>query len=137
MKYIHHTNNIIDIAASVLPRAYGNTSGLNHASPEELKALGWLPVVLTNPPFDSETQVRTGPIGGQVGDVVTGNADSVDVIFSVRDKTAQELDDEKDAEAGQQLKTLKALGLALNDGSFVPGSNYTNTQLKAIIKAKL
>jgi len=34
-------------------------------------------------------------------------------------------------------KLIKAIILALNDGSFIPGSNYTNAQLKAIIKAKL
>ena len=32
---------------------------------------------------------------------------------------------------------LKALVLALNDGSFVPGSNYTLPQIKTIIKSKL
>ena len=34
-------------------------------------------------------------------------------------------------------RVLKALALALNDGSFVPGSNVTNVQLKAIVKAKM
>lgn len=32
---------------------------------------------------------------------------------------------------------LKALVLCLNDGSFVPGSNYNLSQIKASIKAKL
>ena len=34
-------------------------------------------------------------------------------------------------------RVLKALALALNDGSFIPGSNLTNAQLKAIHKAKM
>ena len=137
MRHIHHTNNIIDVAARTLPRAYGNTSGLDHATDAELKAIGWLPVILINPAFDDATQIKTGPIGGQLGDAVSVNADDVTVEFTVRNKTAQELDDEKDEQASNQLESLKALVLALNDGSFVPGSNHTNAQLKAIIKAKL
>ena len=34
-------------------------------------------------------------------------------------------------------RVLKALALALNDGSFVPGDNLTNAALKAIVKAKM
>ncbi len=139
MKYIHHTANIIDISPRNLPRAYGNTSGLEHASVAELKALGWLPVVLTDPAFDSATQVRTGPVGGQLGDLVPVNADNVAVEFTVRNKTAQELEDEKDALAQIIMKEpeLVALIKALNNGSFVPGSSYTKVQLKDIIKAHL
>jgi len=37
----------------------------------------------------------------------------------------------------QNQKVLKALALCLNDGSFVPGSNHTGAQLKAIVKAKM
>ena len=37
----------------------------------------------------------------------------------------------------QNNKLIKALALALNDGSFVPNSSYTNAQLKSIIKQKL
>lgn len=137
MKYIHQTNDVIDVPPRALPKAWGRTSGLDHASTAELKALGWLPVVLVDPAFDGTTQVRTGPVGGQMGDAVTANADNVTVTYSVRDKTAQEIDDEKDEQAGEQLKTLKVLVLALNDGSFFPGSVYSDAQLKAIIKAKL
>jgi len=57
------------------------------------------------------------------------------------DKSQAELDadaeQEKDKKAGNLDPILKALVLALNDGSLVPGSNYTNQQLKQIIKAKL
>lgn len=37
----------------------------------------------------------------------------------------------------QNFKLIKGLVLALNDGSFVAGSNYTNAQIKTIITAKM
>ena len=37
----------------------------------------------------------------------------------------------------QKEKVLKAYVLAVNDGSIVPGSNMTNAQLKAAVKAKM
>lgn len=46
------------------------------------------------------------------------------------------LDDIYDAVLKNE-RGFKALVLALNDGSFVPGSNRTPAQLRAIIKAKL
>lgn len=49
----------------------------------------FLPVVETNPSFDPETQVKTGP-------VVTVEAERVTRVWSVRDKTAQELDADVD-----------------------------------------
>ena len=37
----------------------------------------------------------------------------------------------------QNEKLLKAVVLALNDGTFVPGSSVTNAALKTAIKAKM
>lgn len=37
----------------------------------------------------------------------------------------------------QNFKLIKGIVLALNDGSFVPGSNYTNAQIKTIITDKM
>jgi hypothetical protein len=37
----------------------------------------------------------------------------------------------------QNQKVFKAYVLAVNDGSIVPGSNMTNAQLKAAVKAKM
>lgn len=37
----------------------------------------------------------------------------------------------------QNFKLIKALVLCLNDGSFVPGSNLTNNQLKTLIISKM
>lgn len=53
------------------------------------KGFQWLPYVDTNPPFDSATQVKTGP-------VVTIEATQVTRVWSVRAKTAQEIDDIKE-----------------------------------------
>lgn len=90
----------------------------------------FVPATLTDPPLDAKTQVREGP----VYDVSNGM-----IIFTVRNKTALEIDNEKDKEADGILKqrNVKSIIAALNDGSFVPGSNYTNQQLKAILKNKL
>ena len=48
----------------------------------------------------------------------------------------QTLDEVYD-QAIQNSKVLKAVILALNDGTFVPGSNYTNAQIKNRIKGKI
>jgi len=137
--YIHQTNDVIDAQHSALPRAWRNVSGLDKATAAELKAMGWLPVTYVNEAFDPATQIRTGPAGVDVGDAVPSGADGVTGTFTVRDKTAQELDDEKDAEAASALnnRALKAYIMAVNDGSIVPGGNMTGAQLKAAMKAKL
>ena len=65
----------------------------------------WLPLIDINPPFNSETQKRTGP-------AVVVSADSVTRTWTVTDKTAAELDAEKDAEATGQIdgqKLIKAV----------------------------
>ena len=60
----------------------------------------------------------------------------------------QALKDEAEAEASptndeiydatvQNQKLLKAVVLSLNDGTFVPGANISNSALKAIITAKM
>jgi hypothetical protein len=93
----------------------------------------WLPVVDTKPAFDPATEVREGP-------VITVNANDVTRVWTVRSKTAQELDDEKEAEYSGGLNgnpVLRAVVLALNDGTLVPGANETNANIKAAIKAKM
>jgi hypothetical protein len=91
------------------------------------KDLKWLPYVKVYPPFNNSTQIRTGPV-----DTVTDT--DVTREWTVRNKTAQELDDDKDNQVLSKMKWLKPLMLALNDGSFVPGQNLSNAKLKAIIK---
>jgi hypothetical protein len=94
------------------------------------KGMRWLPITITNPAHDGTTQVKEGP-------VLTINADNVTRVWTVRDKTAQELDEIENDRTLHKLNLLKPLIKALNDGSFVPGSNHTNAQLKAIIKSHL
>lgn len=49
----------------------------------------------------------------------------------------QEMDDQNETLASNLDRALKALVIALNDGSFIPGSNYDNQTIKSIIKGKL
>ena len=96
------------------------------------KGIRWLALVTIKPDADGNTQVRTGPV-----DVVT--ATKVTRTWTVRSKTAAELSADKDDQAERIVTSegCQALLLALNDGSFVPGSDYTSAQIKAKIKAKL
>ena len=43
----------------------------------------------------------------------------------------------KDRQAASLSPSMRALVMSLNDGSFVPGSRYTGTQITDILKAKL
>lgn len=52
------------------------------------KGWRWLPIIITDPAFDPATQVRTGP-------VTTVETLRVTRVWTVRAKTAQELDDDK------------------------------------------
>lgn len=81
--YIHHTNRVIDRASGRLPRSWGNVSGLDRASPEELKSYGWLPVVEDKPAFDPATERLTGPTGVSVGDSVPARATDVTAVWTV------------------------------------------------------
>ena len=95
------------------------------------KGIRWLDLVVVNP-SQGNNQIKEGP-----------TVDITDTTYTrtwtVRDKTEDELDTEKDDKAERIVtsESCQALLLALNDGSFVPGSNYTNAQIKAKIKAKL
>ena len=57
--------------------------------------------------------------------------------WTVRDKTADELDAEKDKIVEGEFERLKSVILALNDGSFVPDSDYTVDQIKAKLKVHI
>ena len=113
MNYCHQTNDVIDITPRKLPRAWLNISGLDKATVAELKSWGWLPVVYVNETYDPATQVRTGPTGCNVGDAVPAGADDVTGTYTVRAKTAQELDDD------QRSKDLSDLRNAILDLAIV------------------
>lgn len=67
--YIHHTDGTIDRAAGPLPKAWGNTSGLDNADAATLESLGWLPVV------DSGTaSAFTVSSGADIGDPASGSS---------------------------------------------------------------
>ena len=90
-EYCHIENNIIDEGPKTLPTSWRNISGLHHQDAAELKKLGWLPVRRVGcESFDSAVQVRTGP-------EYAIEADEVVATYTVRDKTDQEIDDEKTA----------------------------------------
>lgn len=95
------------------------------------KNLKWLPVVVTLPPMEDD-QVREGP-------VVTVEADRVTRVWTVRDKTAQEIDDEKEG----YLNDLEQLGFEIdfdheNRIRVLEGrAQVTVAQFRAALKARL
>ena len=93
------------------------------------KGLRWLELVVVDPVV-GEDQVREGP-------VIVISDTTYTRTFTVRDKTADELDAEKDSNTNLEFNMLKSIIMALNDGSFVPASDYTVDQIKAKLKAHL
>lgn len=62
------------------------------------KGWKWVPVEITDPPVNQAIQVKTGPV------VTTADAkDKVTRVWTVRDKTTQELADEAAAKDGAEL----------------------------------
>ena len=114
-----------------VPTAWRNISGLHHLNATKLKALGWLPVNLVDfQPFDPAVQIRTGP------DFTVG-ASKVVATYVVRDKTAQELDDEHEArqvnaEAFYNSPEISALIDAIEDN--VPAARG---KIRADARAKI
>ena len=94
------------------------------------KNFAWYSLVIVNPPFADATEVKEGP-------VTVFTSTEVTRTWTVRLKTEQELNTDKVQTVTSKMLVLKPLILALNAGSFVPGSNYTNTQIKTILKAHL
>ncbi len=80
-KYIHHTNSVIDVEPVSLPQSWRNISGLDLASPEELAAFGWLPVVETKPKYKPNTEQLINP-EIRVGDIVPANATSIKAVWT-------------------------------------------------------
>ena len=67
------------------------------------KGVAWLPVEITDPPFDPATQVRSGP-------VTTVEADRVSRVWTVRAKTAAEIDADKTLQIdGLDVAVFRAL----------------------------
>ena len=93
------------------------------------KGMRWLKLVVVGP-AQGPDQIKEGP-----------TVDITDTTYTrtwtVRDKTAKELNSEKDSEALYRLEILNPFIKALNDGTFVPGQNLTNAKLKKLIKDHL
>ena len=93
------------------------------------KAMRWLELVVVDP-VRGEDQIKEGP-------VIAISDTKYTRTWTVRDRTAAEIADDKTQQASSKFDIHKSLLLALNDGSFVPGSNYTDEQIKTMLEAKL
>ena len=93
------------------------------------KGLRWLTFVVVNPPR-GVNQIKEGPVIDITDTTYTRT-------WTVRAKTAAEKNTDKTIEAGFQFNTIKPLLKALNKGTFIPGSNYTVTQMKNILKGEI
>ena len=91
------------------------------------KGMRWLELVVVDPDV-AIGKTKEGP-------VITISDTKYTRTWTVRDKTADELDAEKDDITTHNFEKLKPLIMALNDGSFVPDSDYTVDQIKAKLKA--
>lgn len=91
-----------------------------------------LPVVDTNPPADEATQVKTGP-------VVTVEPTRVTRVWTVRSKTAQEIEAEKDVVVnGLNAAVFKILFFLYNEVRVLKGqATVTQAQFKTAVKALL
>ena len=93
------------------------------------KGIRWLDLVVVNPSAAAD-QIKEGP-------TVDITSTTYTRTWTVRDKTAKELNSEKDGEVLNKLRILNPLIKALNDGTFVPGQNLTDAKLKKLIKDHL
>ena len=93
------------------------------------KGLRWLDLVIVNP-VQGADQIKEGPTVEITDTTYTRT-------WTVRAKTAKELNSEKDGEVLNKLRIMKPLIKALNDGTFVPGQNLTDAKLKKLLKDHL
>jgi hypothetical protein len=122
---------LVKISTSEVKQIVDRDKQFRSGTPPQLKPakdLKWLPYSKVKPSYDAETQVREGPV-----ELVTST--EVSHTWTVRAKTAQELDDDADNDILDKMRLLKPLVMAINDGSLTVGGNKTNPQLKAILKA--
>ena len=100
-------NEIIEIKE--LPTAWRNISGLNNLDDIGLANLGWHPLVVVDPPYDSATQNRSVPIDEWDGSIATRT-------YTITDKTQEELDtDQTNQDLQKLLASGKDLALVLTE----------------------
>jgi hypothetical protein len=100
------------------------------------KGMRWLELVVVDPVMDVD-KVKRLPLKVKEGPVISISDTTYTRTFTIRDKTAEELNKDRSEQTDSQFETLKPLLMALNDGSFVPDSDYTVDQMKAKLKALL
>jgi len=93
------------------------------------KGLRWLTLVVVNPASGND-QIKEGPVIDITDTTYTRT-------WTIRAKTAEELNSEKDGQVLDKLRIMKPLIKALNDGTFVPGQNLTDAKLKKLLKDHL
>ena len=89
-KYFQVKNDTVVKGPRDLPKSHANISGFHHLDGDfaKLKKHGWLPEKLVGyEPFDQTTQVREGPVFEVM-------ADKVKSVYTIRDKTKDELTDD-------------------------------------------
>jgi hypothetical protein len=101
----------------------------------------WLPLVSDPPPsFDLAAEKLVArldiPDLADLGRDVASDAVATEG-FNVVALTVEEIASQEQARVDGEIRGGGALLDALNDGSFVPGSNYTADQIKTKIKAQL
>ena len=86
-KYFQVEDGVVVQGPRDLPKSHKNISGFHHLDGDlaTLKGHGWLPEeVIGYEPFDQTTQVREGP-------VFEVTATEVESVYTIRDKTKDEL----------------------------------------------
>ena len=86
-KYFQVKDGVVVEGPRDLPKSHANISGFHHLDGDlaTLKGHGWLPEELVGyEPFDQTTQVREGP-------VFKVTATEVESVYTIRDKTKDEL----------------------------------------------
>jgi len=137
-QYYHVPGGVIIDGPRSLPRKWKTADrtipGFNKQLDATLRVYDWLPEMNNkDSAFNPATEVWEDPPTQDI------QSNKVLLTYTKRNKTAQELSDEKDAIADVIMSEpgVVALAKALNDGSWVPGSNYSNAQMKAKIRAVL
>ena len=125
-------------------RATGNVLDREHKD-DPVRALDkptvWLPLVSDPPPsFDSAAEKLVARL--DIPDLADMSRDvASDAVategFAVVALTVEEIASQEQARVDGAIRGGGALLDALNDGSFVPGSNYTADQIETKIKAQL
>ena len=127
-----------------IDRATGNVLDREHKD-DPVRALNkptiWLPLVSDPPPsFDLAAEKLVArldiPDLADLGRDVASDAVATEG-FNVVALTVEEIASQEQARVDGEIRGGGALLDALNDGSFVPGSNYTADQIKTKIKAQL